>query len=248
VPELWDAVTGEIRPLPEYREENGQTVVPLRFEPRQSWFVVFREKDSGGRVQVAGANFPTVTNLCTVVGPWAVRFDPRWGGPADPVTFTNLQDWSQHPEPAIRYYSGTATYRTAFAPPATAASRRVFLSLGTIKNVAAVRLNGSDLGTVWCSPWRVEITPAMRADTNSLEITVANLWPNRLIGDEQLPDDCEWTMTGFGSAQLKAWPDWLLGNSKRVSGRYGFSSWRHWNKEDALLPSGLLCPVRLVTE
>ena len=112
-------------------------------------------------------------------------------------------------------------------------------------SVAAVRLNGRELGTVWCAPWQIEITPALRAGTNSLEITIANLWPNRIIGDEQLPEDCEWTMTGFGTASLKAWPDWLLGKKPRTSGRYTFASWKHWTKDAPLLSSGLLGPVTI---
>jgi hypothetical protein len=244
VPELWDAVTGEIRPLPDYREENGETVVPLRFEPRQSWFVVFREKAAAVAERAAGKNFPATTNLCEIVGPWEVRFDPKWGGPAAPVTFTNLQDWSKHADPGIRYYSGTAAYRTTFQT-ARDAKDRLFLNLGTLKNVASVRLNGQELGVVWCAPWRVEITQAMRPGTNDLEITVANLWPNRLIGDEQLQDDCAWTMTGFGTAQLKAWPDWLLGKQPRTSGRLTFASWKHWNKDAPLFNSGLLGPVTI---
>jgi hypothetical protein len=242
-PELWDAVTGEIRPLPEYREENGETVVPLRFEPRQSWFVVFRERVSGTRVHGSGANFPAVSNLCVIGGPWEVSFDPKWGGPTVPVTFTNLQDWSRHDDLGIRYYSGTAVYRTTFQSAKYEALGRLYLSLGMLKNVAAVRLNGHDLGTVWCSPWRVDITEDVQPGSNVLEITVANLWPNRLIGDEQLPEDATWAMTGFGTAQLKAWPDWLLGQAQRTNGRYGFASWKHWNKDAPLLPSGLLGPV-----
>jgi hypothetical protein len=244
-PELWDAVTGEIRALPKFREENGQTVVPLLFAPRQSWFVVFRDRARVDGSDAAGKNFPTETKLLEIGGPWEVRFDPRWGGPDEPVMFPNLEDWSQRPEPGIRYYSGTATYRKTFNFPSTSVSQRQFLSLGTIKNVAAVRLNGRELGTVWCAPWQIEITPALRAGTNSLEIAIANLWPNRIIGDEQLPDDCEWSMTGFGTASLKAWPDWLFGKKPRTSGRYTFASWKHWTKDAPLLPSGLLGPVTI---
>ena len=241
-PELWDPVTGEIRLLPACREENGQTLVPLQFAPRQSWFVVFRNSGITNHIQDYSAQTP----LAEITGPWEVQFDPQWGGPDKPVTFPQLADWSQRPEAGIRYYSGRATYRKTFdAARFPAHVSRSFLNLGAIKNVAAVRLNGRDLGTVWCAPWQIEITLALRAGTNSLEITIANLWPNRIIGDEQLPDDCEWTMTGFGTASLKAWPDWLLGKKPRTSGRYTFASWKHWRIADPLLPSGLLGPVTI---
>ncbi len=42
-PELWDAVTGRFRALPQFRGENGRTTLPLAFAPRQSLFVVFHD-------------------------------------------------------------------------------------------------------------------------------------------------------------------------------------------------------------
>jgi hypothetical protein len=249
-PELWDALTGERRPLPEFREENGETVVPLSFGPRQSWFVVFKEtsQKSKVRIQNTAKNFSELKPVMEVRGAWEVQFDPKWGGPEKTVTFAALEDWTKQADPGIRYYSGKAIYRTNFECNAQDAKSRIYLELGKVKNIAAVRLNGRELGTVWCAPWRVEITSALRSGNNALEITVANLWPNRLIGDEQLPDDCQWTMTGFGIPQLKAWPDWLLTRTPRTSGRYAFTTWKHWKKDDALLPSGLLGPVRMMID
>jgi hypothetical protein len=156
-----------------------------------------------------------------------------------------LEDWSQRAEPGIKFYSGLATYRRTFdLPPGTLAGarRNLHLDLGAVKNLARVRLNGRDLGVVWCAPWRVDITEAAQANGNRLEITVANLWPNRLIGDEQLPRDAEYGRGG----NLTRWPDWLLKNEPRPSaGRYTFATWQHFRKDSALLPSGLLGPVTL---
>ena len=119
---------------------------------------------------------------------------------------------------------------------------RWWLDLGVVKNMARVSLNGRDLGVVWCAPWRVEITAAVRPQGNRLEITVANLWPNRLIGDEQLPPDCEYGKEG----NLLRWPDWFLKGEPRPSpSRRAFSTWKHFDKDSPLLPSGLLGPVTL---
>jgi hypothetical protein len=234
-PELWDAVTGQIRKLPEWREERGRTGVPLQFAPRQSWFVVFRREASPPDVP-ATRNFLDLQAVQTLAGPWELRFDPRWGGP-ERITFPQLEDWSTRPEDGIRHYSGIATYRTSFelALPAAGGSP-LFLDLGVVKNVARVRLNGQELGIVWTAPWRTEISGAATAGTNTLEIEVANLWPNRLIGDATLPAGKRFTRTNVRTYDTMA------------SGTYGCAvceERRRTGQPAALLPSGLLGPVRI---
>ena len=62
--------------------------------------------------------------------------------------------------------------------------------------MAQVKINGQDLGVVWCSPWRVELSNKLLKPTgNELEIKVANLWPNRLIRDAGLPQAQRLTWT-----------------------------------------------------
>jgi hypothetical protein len=243
-PELWDPVTGKIRALPKFRRERGCTVVPMRFAPRQSFFVVFRKNGTASSADCQSAvsrignpqapsssdalptasrrtqqinnlrynvpaktsevgtaeNFSEMTDALELAGPWDVSFDPKWGGPAH-VSFDNLDDWSKRPEPGIRHYSGKATYKQTFDFPSPATRHpSLFLDLGTVRNVAAVRLNGRDLGVVWCAPWRVEVTDAIKPKDNALEIAVINLWPNRLIGDAAQPPDKRLTksnVTGF---------------------------------------------------
>ena len=216
-PELWDAVTGSIRELPDWREENGRTVVPLTLAPRASCFVVFRTKAEAGRSTEA-KNFPELKPLAELADPWTVSFDPKWGGP-ESVVFEKLEDWTRRPEEGIRYYSGTATYRQTFDLPQTSRrpNTRVYLDLGRVQNLAAVRLNGKDLGVVWTAPWRVEITDAVKPTGNRLEIDVVNLWRNRLIGDAALPPEKRLTRTNV----------------------------RKLKKDSPLLESGLLGPVTL---
>jgi hypothetical protein len=251
-PELWDAVTGEVRGLPELAESGGRTAVPMSFEPRQSFFVVFRAPLSGPKPGQPGAgrrdrNFSEPVETAKISGPWDVSFDPKWGGP-EKVVFESLDDWSRRPEQGVRYYSGLATYRKTFDLAEVASSgnsARLWLDLGVVKNIARVRLNGKDLGVVWCAPWRMEITGVAQPKGNRLEITVANLWPNRLIGDEQQPADCEYGRGG----NLARWPEWLVkGESRPSSGRYTFSTWKHVDKNSPLLASGLLGPVTVLAE
>ena len=201
-PEWWDPITGERRALPQFEERDGATWVPLRLESLVSGFVVFREAGSPAERRKSSVGSRNIQNLRTVLelaGPWEVTYDAKWGGPDSSVTFENLQDWTQRPEPGIKYYSGTAVYRTSFdvadsrlATPNAA----YFLDLGAVKNMASVTLNGKALGTVWCAPWRVRIPDGVLRDSdNALEITVANLWINRLIGDAGLPQEKRLTVT-----------------------------------------------------
>jgi len=178
----------------------------------------------------------------TVDGPWTLRFQPNRGAPND-VRFDKLISWSEHSDPGIRYFSGTASYLVRFDLPKDYQQNQgeTWLDLGAVSVIAEARLNGKDLGVLWHAPFRVDVTKALRPGINTLEVDVTNLWVNRLVGDEQSPDDCEWA----GKA-LARWPDWLVNGTPRPAGsRIAFATWKHWNAEDPLLSSGLLGPVKL---
>jgi len=213
-PELWNPVTGECRDLPDFAEHQEITLLPLEFAAQESYFVIFRK--SAGPGERHGHNFAAAETDLTLTAPWTVSFDPKWGGPTN-VTFTKLEDWSQSTEPGIKFYSGKAVYRTQFDLDRFATrGKKYFLSLGEINGMAAVKLNGKDLGVAWCPPWRVAVPQEiLTAKNNHLEITVANLWPNRLIGDLNLPPE-----------QRLAW-----------------TTINPFKKDSPLLPSGLRGPV-----
>jgi hypothetical protein len=178
----------------------------------------------------------------TIKGPWTVHFAPGLGAPPQ-ASFDSLISWSDHPEPGIKFFSGSAAYSQTFNLPrrALGKGKRLFLDLGKVEVMAEVTLNGRKLPLLWKNPYRLEITDAARGGQNRLEVKVTNRWPNRLIGDEQLPEDSERNPDGT----LKKWPDWLLEGKPSPAGRFTFTSWRLWKKTDAPLPSGLLGPVRL---
>ncbi|OHB68064.1 MAG: hypothetical protein A2V70_18900 [Planctomycetes bacterium RBG_13_63_9] len=220
-PELWDPLTAARRDLPEYQQRDGRTAVPLRFEPHQSYFVVFpRRGRKNASAAPGGRNSPPMRRLAEIRGPWDVTFDTSLGGP-DRAHFPKLEDWSQRSEPEIKYYSGIATYRNTFDLPKEAdrPDQPLLLNLGEVHSMARVRLNGHDLGVVWCAPWQVEITGVVKPRGNHLEIDVANLWPNRLIGDQAQPPE------------------------KRVT----WTTWNPYRADSSLLPSGLLGPVSIMS-
>lgn len=220
-PELWSPRDGTIRALPEFTRADGLTTIPLRFAPYESWFVVFstaKPAVAAGPTGKPARNFTEVTGTGTVEGPWDVTFDASMGAPAE-VRFDQLDDWTTRPELGLKHYSGIATYRTTFDLPASAVADEapLLLDLGRVEVMARVRVNGTDCGVVWTAPWRVDIRHAVKATGNTLEIEVANLWPNRLIGDAASPER-----------------------------PYTQTTYRPYKPGDPLLPSGLLGPVRLM--
>jgi len=234
IPELWDPITGEIRPLPEYKHQDGLTTVPVELDAHQSYFVVFPKSGKSTLPPSSGTNFTKKKTVLELNGPWSVSFDPEWGGPPE-VEFETLADWTLSPDDGIRYYSGIASYRKSFEFSEPTGS--LVLSLGKVNHMARVILNGTDLGVVWTAPWNVDLTGALKPGTNNLEIQVANLWINRLVGDEFKPDD------GIKNGQ---WPDWLIKGEKRSSGRFTFTTHRYYTKGSPLEPSGLLGPVSIL--
>ncbi len=161
-------------------------------------------------------------------GPWMVRFAPGWDAP-DSMVFDRLVSWDKHSNAAIKHFSGTATYQIAFqcGPSQVRASAR--LQLGDVKHVARVRINGTDLGVIWTSPWQVDLSGRLQEGENRLEIDVTNLWVNRLIGDAALPEDQRRTKTNI----------YLQRGDRTVKPYQGYGS------TDPLVPSGLLGPVRI---
>ena len=252
-PELWDPVTATMRNLTEFENENDATSVQLNFDKAQSFFIVFRNAiNKSNKVIAAGKNFPELRKLATLNGAWKVQFDSTWGGPAKPVVFDTLQDWTNNLQKGIKYFSGTAAYSKNFNLPAADFKNKhlpFYIDLGIVKHIAHVYLNGKDLGVVWTAPWHVQIPNGLlKKQNNNLVIEVTNVWANRLIGDEQEPADCEW-IPGYisGGYSLKAFPDWFLKKEPRPSkGRYCFTTWNYFTKDSPLVSSGLIGPVTIM--
>ena len=191
-----------------------------------------------------------------VGGAWNVSFPEGWDAPAS-VTFPRLVSWPERPEDGIKYFSGTATYTKRVPAPPLPQGARLVLDLGNVKNFAEVTVNGKTYPVLWKPPFRVDITDAVGGSrscatgTLDLSIRVTNLWPNRLIGDDRLyADDCEWkgvVRRGVKEIGIKELPQWVKDGKRSPTGRHTFTTWKHWDKQDELLPSGLLGPVLLRT-
>jgi hypothetical protein len=155
-----------------------------------------------------------------LAGPWDLTFPPKLGAP-EKATFENLISWSDSAVEGIKYFSGTATYTKSFELPKNllGAGQRLFLDLGEVKNLAEVSINGKPLGILWKEPFCVEITNAAKPGNNQLTVKVTNLWPNRLIGDEKLPESqrITWASVSLYKADSPLLPSGLLGPVKVIS-------------------------------
>jgi len=213
-PEIWNPETGDAQGIKSLRK-GARTALTLSLAPSDAVFVVFHK---------AARTLPpfdfSAKPVQEISGPWTVSFDPKRGGP-ESATFERLTSWSDSTNASVKFYSGTAVYHTTFDFPESVASNRhspILMELGDVKVMARVILNGHDCGIAWRPPFCVDVTSALQAGENKLEISVANLWPNRMIGDAALPEN------------------------QRVS----WSSWQPFTNGTPLLKSGLLGPVRLV--
>jgi hypothetical protein len=186
-PELWDAVTGEHRDLPAYYQAGGTTTVPLKLVPYESAFIIFRK--AGIRKDTSRSNYPQPTATIAINKPWTVNFDSKMRGPAKPVVFETLMDWSKSSNDSIKYYSGTTFYHNSFNMPTLVKGTNYILDLGLARAIAKVKINGVDVGGAWTPPYQLDITRALKPGANTIEVKVVNTWVNRLIGDSKLPAD-----------------------------------------------------------
>lgn len=204
--EVWRADAGTIE-TPSYKTADGRTSVELTLAPHDAVFVVFRKPGPAEHREPA----KTERTIAKLDRGWRLTL------PDQPERETDLGSWTRSGDPAVRYFSGTATYTMTFKAR-KAGKGRLLLNLGAVKNLASVTLNGKPVGTAWKAPFELDVTQALRPGDNRLEVKVSNLWPNRLIGDRQP-----------GAAGPKA-----------------LVSFNPFPPNAPLLPSGLIGPVTLV--
>lgn len=214
-PEIWDALTGEKRKLNNFTEKEGRTIIPMEFTEAGSCFVVFR--NAIGKQDIKKKNYPVYSEKQTISGKWNVTFSSSVN-PSFRRTLVALADWTTFDEKEIKYFCGTATYAINFAFSGKL-SDNWFINLGKVESLAKIRLNGKEINTLWCYPYRVNVSDFLVKGENKLEIEIVNQWWNQLIGDEQ------------PGAVRKA----------NVSARL------FWKTDDELVPAGLLGPVFLET-
>ena len=215
-PKVWRADRGTVEDV-SYRVEDGRMHVDLNLERDDAVFVVLQGK-ARHKSFVAPAKTP-VTEEVPLSSNWTVHFVPAIGPEkALDYNFDSLFAWNESRDPFIRFFSGTATYRTSFRWGPDCDAAEAVLDLGKVFNMAHVLVNGKDLGLLWKEPYKIDISETLVEGENSLEIKVINSWANRLIGDSALP----------------------------MEERAARTSWEFYSPDDPLPASGLLGPVRIL--
>ncbi|TCM19723.1 alpha-L-rhamnosidase-like protein [Novosphingobium sp. PhB165] len=207
-PELWHAETGTSEPV-SYRIENGETVVPLSLVADDAVFVVFRKPATAQSLTVPAK---TVQKLSSLDDGWTVRFQADRGAPTS-VAMAKLSPLNESSDPGVKYFSGEATYSRSFALPKGAKpGQPLWLDLGQVGDLAEVRVNGQPVGAAWHAPYRIDIGKAVKSGSNTIEVKVANLWVNRLIGDAQPgAQKITWTALPTYKADAPLRPSGLIG-------------------------------------
>jgi hypothetical protein len=214
IPEVWFADSGKTEPL-SYTISNGVTSVKLHMEPHDALFVVFKEKATDATVEIPAVQ---IKESYAVEGPWNLSFQKDRGAP-ESITMNTLSSWTENSDSGVKYFSGTGTYATTITALATwfSPDQELWLTLGDVKNIAEVSVNGKPLGILWKTPFRLNVTSALKEGPNAIEIRVTNLWVNRLIGDAQ----------------------------PGVTNKITYTTMPFYQAGSALLPSGLLGPVNV---
>jgi hypothetical protein len=199
-PEYWNPINGRIESCGAFAAVDGGTRVTLTLPPAGSVFVVFGPPTPGASPSLIYADKTGTAPALAIEGPWKLAFPGTFGAP-ESFQFYTLKSWTESDLPAVRYFSGVVAYEKTVEVPAEmlTGARRLTLDLGDVKEVASVHVNGSRVGTVWTPPYRVDITGALAAGTNTLRVEVANLLANRIIGDLAQPGAGSFTRSNMNA-------------------------------------------------
>lgn len=215
-PMLWHPETGKKEEVT-YSINGDETVVRLDMTANDAVFVVFSGNADKQKVSLPEKKEILFRHIDT---PWEVTFQDKLGAPKKAI-FDKLISYTESKEEGIKYFSGTATYKnTLLISTPEMKQGKLMMNLGKVGNLAQVFVNGRDMGIVWKYPYTIEITEALKAGVNDIEIRVTNLWVNRIIGD--LQPDCKT--------------------------KYTYPAFQFYKADSPLQPSGLMGPVDIYVE
>lgn len=191
LPYWFNPVTGEMHALSVTNRAEGRTSIAMMLDVNESGFVIFDKHHIKNSIADGVQNFPEPYPIKKVDGAWSVQFRgiDRDGTRDSIVTFEKLLSWADHSDTRIRDFSGTAIYTNHFDLKQPDANERIYLETAPIVGLATVRVNGESVGTIWTAPWRIDISNAVKAGENKIEIDIVSTWKNRLIAESKLPSD-----------------------------------------------------------
>lgn len=256
IPEIWKPEDNTIEEAEAWLSVGHETKLLLPFEENEAYFVILRkatEKTGPG----LSLSKPVVKQMSYIDTPWSLSFPENWGAP-ESIVLDTLMAWNESQIDGVKYFSGTAKYQNEFVINELVEGEQCIIDLGEVYNLARIKVNGCFVENLWRPPFQTDITRFLHQGNNRLEVEVTNLWVNRLIGDEQEIDDILWSEPlKFGNAPnasavgrfMLEVPDWLKNKEKRPSGnRKTVVSFKFYEKDSSLLPSGLIGPVRIIKQ
>jgi hypothetical protein len=216
--ELWHPDNGSIEPASNTMDDST-IKVSIQLAAHDAVFVVFKDKSSQGAPTLSKKQY---TELKELTGGWDINFPKGWGAPST-IKIPQLRSWTESSDSGIKYFSGTATYSKTFEikPEWLKRGNRIILDLGVVKDMAEVYVNGTRVDFLWKSPFKADITGAVRSGTNKLQILVTNEWTNRLAGDKEHPDQkiLDSYPPPFGRRQYEVSASGLIGPVKLFAER-----------------------------
>ncbi|MAU71193.1 MAG: glycoside hydrolase [Pseudozobellia sp.] len=212
-PQKWNPQTGEVSDIG-YSTSENQTWIDLDYTPWDAFFILFIDETDQNSFSVPEADSETIAEIN---GPWQVAFQGNRGAPSSKA-FEDLVSWTDQEEEGIKHFSGTATYSNTFSISNIEDGAKYTLDLGEVKNIAEVSVNGNAIGTLWKTPFTIDISDALKSGDNTLEVKVTNTWVNRLIGDAV----------------------------KEPAQRITFTTMPFYRGGEELLPSGLMGDVKIL--
>jgi hypothetical protein len=195
--ELWNPVLGKAISNTLTPAQKDRSRLKFNLVPNESVFVIFSDKTKLIKEFKWEATWSVGINVSSkqFMDDWKLQFDPVYGGPAQPIIERRLKSWTDYQDSAIKFYSGTVVYTNTFSWNREDEGKSVWLELDDLYNIASVRVNNIDCGTIWTKPYSIDITKAVGEGENEVRIEVSNTWANRLIGDQFVPVEKRVTRT-----------------------------------------------------
>lgn len=160
------------------------------------------ELADGSKLEISAGDVPEPTEIRP---PYELEFDEKLGGP-ERAKFNAAESWTENSDPRIKHYSGVAKYSmfADVAPGKLGADKKAYIDFAKVGDVARVWVNGKLAGSVWKSPYRLEITKFLKPGRNKIEAEVGNVWANRCLYDATLSPEKRIT---WGNAMWFHYPE-----------------------------------------
>ena len=245
---MWLPDSGKTFRIKPIKTSAEHTELKLKFKSEEAYFIVFRKpEDASAKQFVPWDQHESI--LLDLSSDWELTFPD-----GSYVNMKSLKSWSDLKHSSLKYHSGTASYRKKFFITREQLDKKgeFYIDLGQVDVVAEVCINNTRSKIAWKKPYRVCVNDTLIEGENELMIRVANLWVNRIIGDQKFPDDHSWTSDTGSTARglgLEFIPNWVTTETERpIKARKTFYAWKwmHLKASKPLLSSGMLGPVKLI--